>query len=41
MKDNHPYDIPEIIVVPITMGNPDYLDWLNSILELKSRKTRV
>jgi len=26
IKDNHPYDIPEIIAVPITMGYPDYLD---------------
>jgi periplasmic divalent cation tolerance protein len=41
IKDNHPYDVPEIIAVPITMGNQDYLDWLNSILELKTKKVRV
>ena len=24
----HPYDVPELIAVPITHGLPDYLDWL-------------
>lgn len=26
----HPYEVPEIIAVPITHGLPDYLDWLRS-----------
>ncbi len=25
----HPYELPEIIAVPITKGLPDYLSWLN------------
>ncbi len=25
----HPYELPEIIAVPITRGLPDYLSWLN------------
>ena len=25
----HPYELPEIIAVPITHGLPDYLTWLN------------
>ena len=25
----HPYELPEIIAVPITHGLPDYLAWLN------------
>jgi len=41
IKDNHPYDIPEIIAVPITMGSQDYLDWLRSILVLKTKKTEA
>jgi periplasmic divalent cation tolerance protein len=26
----HSYDVPEIIAVPITAGDPHYLDWLAS-----------
>lgn len=28
VKANHPYTVPEIIALPITGGNPDYLQWL-------------
>lgn len=24
----HPYELPEIIAVPVTIGLPDYLDWV-------------
>ena len=24
----HPYELPEIIAVPITQGLPDYLQWI-------------
>lgn len=24
----HPYDVPEIIALPILMGSQDYLDWI-------------
>lgn len=27
--DLHPYELPEIIAVPISEGLPAYLDWLN------------
>ena len=26
----HPYDLPEIIAVPIELGLPAYLDWIGS-----------
>jgi periplasmic divalent cation tolerance protein len=26
----HPYELPEIIAVPITDGTPDYLAWLDA-----------
>ncbi len=26
----HPYDVPEIIVVPVTAGLPAYLDWVRA-----------
>lgn len=25
----HPYDVPEIVAVPIVAGHADYLNWLN------------
>ncbi|GAB6142413.1 divalent-cation tolerance protein CutA [Methylosoma difficile] len=28
----HPYEIPEIIAVPIERGLPEYLDWINTCL---------
>ncbi len=28
--EQHPYELPEIIAVPITQGLEGYLDWLNS-----------
>jgi periplasmic divalent cation tolerance protein len=24
----HPYDVPEILAIPVVAGNPGYLDWL-------------
>jgi periplasmic divalent cation tolerance protein len=24
----HPYDVPEILALPVLMGNPEYLDWV-------------
>ncbi len=29
IKDNHPYQIPEIVALKITTGLKEYLDWLN------------
>jgi periplasmic divalent cation tolerance protein len=28
MRENHPYELPEIIAVPIEAGLPAYLDWV-------------
>jgi periplasmic divalent cation tolerance protein len=28
MRELHPYEVPEIIAVPILQGNPDYLKWI-------------
>jgi len=30
IRANHPYELPEIIQVPINGGLPAYLDWLES-----------
>lgn len=32
IKAHHPYQIPELLVLPITGGDPDYLSWLNDSL---------
>lgn len=29
IKEIHPYEIPEIIVIPIVEGSRDYLEWLS------------
>ncbi len=30
IKDQHPYELPEIIGVPIGQGSADYLQWIDS-----------
>jgi periplasmic divalent cation tolerance protein len=29
LRELHPYELPEIVAVPIVDGLPDYLSWLN------------
>jgi len=33
VKEIHPYDVPEIIAVPLTAGSKDYLDWIHQVVE--------
>lgn len=37
VKENHSYEVPEIIALPILGGNQDYLKWIDSELEEKGR----
>jgi periplasmic divalent cation tolerance protein len=30
IRDLHPYELPEIIAVPIDRGLPEYLNWIDS-----------
>jgi len=30
VKENHSYEIPEVVSLNIAEGNPDYLDWLDA-----------
>ncbi len=32
----HPYQVPEVIALPIVQGASNYLDWINHSLETKS-----
>lgn len=29
IHDNHPYELPEIIAVPISKGLPEYMQWID------------
>ncbi len=29
IREAHPYELPEIIAVPVTTGLPSYLDWID------------
>jgi periplasmic divalent cation tolerance protein len=33
IRARHPYELPEIIEVPLSNGLPAYLDWLNQSLD--------
>jgi len=28
----HPYEVPELVFLPITAGNPEYLAWLSEVI---------
>lgn len=30
LRAAHPYDVPEIVAVPVSTGNPDYLSWVHT-----------
>jgi len=33
IRQIHPYDVPEILAIPVVAGNPDYLTWLTNELQ--------
>ena len=33
LRDMHPYELPEIIAVPLSNGLPEYLNWILNSLE--------
>ena len=35
VKESHPYDVPEVIALPIIGGNQDYLEWIDRETEGK------
>ena len=39
VKKNHPYQVPELIELPIQSGNQDYLKWIDQIVKQKSSTT--
>lgn len=35
IRKHHPYDLPEIVAVPINQGSPEYLQWIDTCLASK------
>lgn len=33
VRDVHPYDVPEVIALPVIAGSRDYLDWIDEVVE--------
>ena len=33
IKENHSYEVPEIIQLPVTDGLPEYLSWIDKMVE--------
>ncbi len=31
IKENHPYSMPEILAIPVSAGNKDYLAWISEV----------
>lgn len=31
IRDKHPYDLPEIIALPVVAGHAGYLEWISSV----------
>ena len=36
IREVHPYDVPEILAVPVVAGGRDYLEWLDGELKQSS-----
>jgi len=36
IKENHPYQVPEILAIPVIAGYSDYLDWVSQEVKKKS-----
>jgi periplasmic divalent cation tolerance protein len=37
IKTNHPYQICEVLTLPIVGGNPDYLNWIDQSLNSRQK----
>jgi periplasmic divalent cation tolerance protein len=33
IRARHPYDVPEVVALPIARGSNDYLSWINSLVD--------
>lgn len=35
VKENHSYEVPEVVALPISGGNPDYLKYIDEVTSLE------
>ena len=35
LQQNHPYDVPEVLALPVRAGSADYLDWVLNETEMR------
>lgn len=38
IRERHPYDVPEIIALPISLGHAGYLEWIGAVSPPKNRR---
>lgn len=31
LREIHPYEVPEIVAIPVAAGNQNYLDWIKEV----------
>lgn len=41
IKGNHPYEVPEIVQIPITGGSPEYLSWIDDCVNVIISKVKT
>lgn len=34
VRENHSYEVPEVVALPVVGGNPDYLRWIEESVEI-------
>lgn len=39
LEKNHPYEVPEIVALPIERGNAAYLDWIRRVIAKRPRSS--
>jgi periplasmic divalent cation tolerance protein len=37
LQELHPYEVPELVALPVAAGSPAYLDWLKASVEAKGQ----
>lgn len=40
VRENHSYDVPEVVALPLVGGNPEYLRWIDDSVEINQKGDR-
>ena len=41
IRELHPYEVPEIVAIPILEGNADYLKWIEAVVRVVALRPRA